>query len=128
MQFNTLHVYYLSTPVFFLLHFGFDVNLRISIPVIADAWLYAYYALCFLAGFVAFRNAVTGALFSLLESSVNISLWLLSVLMPIYTIGNNPDGIGAAHFGLAELFHFLIAGTILMISFYCNPLVSTRDM
>ena len=124
MQFNTLHIYYLLTPVFFLLHFGFGVNLRSSIPGVADAWLYAYYALCFLAGFIAFRKAVTGALFSLLESSVNIMLLLLSVLMPIYTVGNSPDGIAAAHFGLAELIHFLIAGTILLISFYRNPLVS----
>jgi hypothetical protein len=126
MQFNTLHIYYLSTPVFFLLHFGFDVNLRISIPGAADAWLYAYYALCFLASLVAFRNAVTGALFSLLESSVNILLLLLSVLMPIYTVGHTSESFVTAAFGVPELLHFLIAGSILLISFYRNPLVSPR--
>ena len=126
MQFNTLHIYYLATPVFFILYYVFDINLRIVIPGAADAWLFVYYTVCFLAGFFAFKSAVTGALFSLFESSINILLLLLSVLMPIYTIGNNPDGIGAAHFGLAELMHFLIAGSILLISFYRNPLVTPR--
>ena len=126
MTIRTLQLYYLATPVFFLLHFGFDINLRISIPGVADAWLYAYYALCFLAGFVAFNSAVTGALFSLLESSVNILLLLLSVLMPIYTIGHASENVVATAFGVPELLHFLIAGSILLISFYRNPLVSPR--
>lgn len=128
MPLNTLHIYYLATPVFFLLHYAFDINLRIVIPGAPDGWLYAYYLFCFVAGFIAFKSALTGALFSLVECTVNISLLLLSVLLPIYALGDGTAGIGNVAFGVPELVHFFIAGSILLYSFYRNPLVArSRD-
>ena len=124
MHVNTLQVYYLATPVFFILHFIFDINLRISIPGAHDSWLYMYYALCFVAGFIAFNTVITGAVFSLIESTINILLLLLSVLMPIYNIGHVAGENGGIAFGLPELVHFFIAGSILLVSFYQNPLIA----
>ena len=124
MPFNTLHLYYLATPVFFILHYAFDINLRIVIPGAPDGWLYAYYLFCFVAGFAAFKSELTGALFSLIESTVNILLLLLSVLLPIYTLGDGAAGFGIMPFGVPELVHFFIAGSILLYSFYRNPLVA----
>lgn len=128
MQFNTLHIYYLATPVFFILHYAFDINLRIVIPGAPDGWLYAYYLFCFVAAFTAFNSVLTGAIFALIESSVNILLLLLNVLLPIYTIGHDGAAFENTAFGVPELVHFLIAGSILLYSFYRNPLVTGNGL
>ncbi len=126
MKIDALRIYYLATPLFLILHYYFDLNLRVSIPGMPGGWILGYYFVCFAGGFVAFKSNVTGALFSLVESSVNILLLMLSILLPIYTIGSNPaEGIDFS-FGTAELFHFLIVGSILLRSFYMNPLLTRQ--
>lgn len=126
MKLNTLHIYYLATPVFFILHYYFDINLRLSIPDAPESYLYTYYLICFLAGFIVFKSIVSGAIFSLIESSINIFLLLLGVMLPIFTIGNIETENTHINFGTSELIHFFIVGFILIKSFYLNPLITGK--
>jgi hypothetical protein len=88
--------------------------------------LYAYYLFCFFASFLVFNNPLTGALFSLFECSLNILLLILSIMLPIYYIGDNPLDGNSFNFGIAELIHFFLAGSVLLYSFYVNPLIMGR--
>jgi hypothetical protein len=92
----------------------------------ASRLLRVYYLACFGAGFVAFRNVVSGAVFSLVESSINIFLLILSVMLPVFTLGDREVADVRAGFGAAELLHFLIVGSVLLHSFYLNPLITGK--
>lgn len=128
MHSKTLHIYYTATPVFFVLYYFFDINLRISIPGASDYWLYSYYLVCFIASFIVFKNITTGAIFALIESSINIFLLMLSVLTPILNFGLNPENSSIV-FGMPELIHFIIAMIIFSQSFYLNPIIlKSRDI
>jgi len=98
----------------------------VSIPGAQDYWTYLYYLICFIAGFVVFKSVMAGALFSLVESSANILLLLLSVWLPVINVGGNPIANSGIHFGAPELIHFIIAGAILLLSFYSNPIITKK--
>lgn len=126
MKLSTLHIYYLASPLFFILHYYLNINLRLSIPTASNDWVFIYYLVCFAASFVVFKSILIGAIFALIESSINILLLLLSVMLPIFTIGSgNIENINI-DFGVPELMHFFIVGFILIKSFYLNPLMSQR--
>ena len=125
MKFTTIRFYYLATPVFFILHQYFGINLRVSIPTGQDAWLYLYYIICFAASFIVFKSVIAGALFTIIESSVNILLLILSVWLPIINMGTGNMEQGM-QFGVQEIIHFLIVGTILLVGFYSNPLLTKK--
>ena len=126
MKFNSLQIYYFTTPIFFILYYYFDINLRISIPGAEDYWIYLYYLICFIASFFIFKNIIAGALFALVESSINILFLLMSVFIPIVNIGKNTTNINPVNFGTAELLHFFITGAILLYSFHSNPLFNNK--
>lgn len=123
MTSNSLRFYYLATPLFLILHFYFDLNLRVAMPGASTGLLLIYYLVCFAAGFVVFKNPVFGAIFSLAESSINIFLLILSVMLPVFTLGGAAGDQAPVRFGVAELLHFLLVGSILLHGFYLNPLI-----
>ncbi len=127
MKLNTLQIYYLLSPLFFILHYFFDINLRLSIPGASEHWFFIYYLVCFVASFFVFKNAIAGALFSLFESALNILLLLLSVMLPVFTLASAAVDNVAFKFGVPELLHFFIVGFVLVKSFYVNPLFARRS-
>lgn len=123
-----IQYYYLATPLFIGIDWMLGMNIRLAIPGGAEILYYFYYALCFIAGFLTLKSDMLAALTALLECSVNILLLLLSILWPLLTIG---DRIEAGNdvvftFGVAELIHFAIVGSMLVLAFYQNPLMK-RD-
>ncbi len=128
MNIKIIRIYYLATPVFFILYYYFDINLRVSIPGAGVYWFYLYYLSCFIASFVVFKNITIGSLFSLVESSINIFLLILSIYLPVINIGQNVENVNPG-IGFSELIHFIIAGFILIQSFYLNPIIiKNRDI
>ena len=102
----------------------FGVNFRITIPGSeGDTFYYLYIAACFILGSFVFKSPLSSSLFGLAESSINILLLLLSVMLPIFSLAENLDTMNSFSFGTQEIIHFLIAGTILMLSFHLNPLI-----
>lgn len=120
-----LQSYYLITPLFFLLDVILGLGIRVAIPGNSDVLLTSYYAVCFLAGFIAFKTELSAALFSLLECVINIFLLILSVFWPLLTISDSlENGMPEQfQFGGVELVHFIIVAGVLLFSFYTNPLL-----
>lgn len=123
MKFSTLRIYYLVTPVFFVLQYFFEINLRLVIPGDSENIIIVYYIICFAASFIVFKNMIVGSIFALIESSVNIFLLLLSVMLPIFNTGNIEPGTTSIKFGVSEIIHFMLVGSVLIYSFYMNPLL-----
>jgi hypothetical protein len=126
MYSSVLRNYYLATPLFFLLDYYVHIRLRVALPGAPAYYYYLYYLLCFVAGFVLFKHALLGALFSLLESSINLLLLLLTVFVPVVKLKQWQEQAITYHFGVVELLHFMLVGAILLIGFYHNPLLRKR--
>ena len=119
-----IRFYYFITPLFFAVDLLFGINLRVSVPIGEnEAFYYFYITACFILGSFVFKSPVSSAWFGLAESSVNILLLMLSVMLPIFKLAGDLDAAGSFTFGTQELFHFLIAGSILILSFHLNPLL-----
>lgn len=123
-----LKYYYLLTPLFAAADIILGINIRINIPGGHADIEYAYYLICFFSSFVVFKTALSAALFSLAECVINILLLALSVMWPIITAGKTINSAGTTqfNFGMPELIHFIIAGGVLLYSFYTNPLILKR--
>ena len=119
-----LKIYYLMTPVFMLLDFGAGLKLRVVLPTESGGLAFVYYALCFASAFFVFKQTMIAALFSLLESALNLLLLLLTVFLPVVSLGQDVDGGAGFRFGVVELLHFFVVGSILLFCFYQNPLMS----
>ena len=127
MNFSAVQLYYLITPLFFILQINFDVNLRVAIPGNSESLVILYYVVCFFASFIVFKNIIVGYVFALIESSINVLLLLLSVMLPIFTLDVNHLESVSIKFGAAEILHFIIVGSVLVYSFYRNPLMGGRN-
>lgn len=119
-----IRLYYFITPLFFAVDLLFGVNLRISIPVAeSESFYYLYITACFVLGSFVFKSPLSSAWFGLAESSVNILFLMLSVMLPIFRLAGDLDAANLFSFGIQELLHFLIAGSVLILSFHLNPLI-----
>lgn len=127
-QVQLLRLYYLFTPVFAVLDFVFGIDIRFKIPWDYDTVIGIYYAACFLGGLLVFKSPLTATLFGLFECSFNILLLLLSVMWPIATLGESAGNgaVPAFQFGPSELVQFILAGSVLLYSFYTCPLLKNN--
>jgi len=119
-----IRLYYFITPLFFAMDLLFGVNFRITIPGSeGNTFYYLYIAVCFILGSFVFKSPSASSLFGLAESSINILLLILSVMLPIYSLAENLETMNSFSFGTEDVIHFLIAGSVLMLSFHLNPLM-----
>lgn len=124
-----LKIYYFLTPLFVMVELLFGLNLRITFPFTTFAGAeYIYCGLCFMIPCFLLKKDLWISLFSLTESVLNILFLCLSVLMPYFNLAKVLDQGGdlGFKFGVAECVHFLIAGAVLLYSFYTNPIVRYR--
>jgi hypothetical protein len=123
---RTLQIYYLATPLFWLIDLWWSADLRVAA---LDAWPTAktlyYLACCGLAVLGVAAPRLT-CLAGLLESSVNILL-LLTSLLATYLATLESAAVGSltdSPLTLSKMANFLVVGTMLAISFYANPLLT----
>ena len=122
-----IRLYYFITPLFFAMDFLFGLNFRITIPGSeGDTFYYLYIAACFILGSFVFKSPLSSSLFGLVESSVNILLLILSVMLPIFSLAENLETMNTFSFGTQEIIHFFIAGSVLILSFHLNPLIHDK--
>jgi hypothetical protein len=121
-----LSLYYLATPAFLLGDLGLGLNLRIGYLNAYPGLKYLYYGGCFLVGLLSLRRSATFlAAASLVETTLNISLLILSVMIPVLQF---PMAILAGEtpcLPFSPLFfcNFGVAGTFFLVAFYNNPIV-----
>ncbi len=86
----------------------------------SPGWRFLYYALAFAFGVLMRWRPRWTPFLGLAESSVNIFLLVLGVLLPIFAAparlaeGLDP-GVG---FGISRLINFFLSGSVLVLSFY----------
>ena len=112
-------LYYLATPLFGVADLVFHAPLRVS-AVLPPGSRVAYYAAVFLAGLLCLRRAGATPWVGMLESSGNLLILLLSILLPIW---NLPDLLmqGApvsSGFSEWSVVNALLSGGALTVSFH----------
>ena len=118
---SLIQAYYLATPLFWLLDFVFHAPVRVAaLPQPELRLLYYVFALA-CGVLVRWRPRLTPFV-GLAESSANLLLLILSVLLPIFTLPTRvAEGAEVSlPFGPAMLINFFLSGTLLVISFYRN--------
>ena len=116
-----IEAYYLATPLFFLVDVFLSFPIRVS--ALADPGLrYLYYAFALGCGVASRVRPKVGPYVGLAESSLNILLLILSVMLPIAQL---PDRVFAgeslpAPISGLTLANFVLSGGILVASFHVH--------
>ncbi len=114
-------VYYLGTIPFLLLDLLADVNVRVAAFIDRPDLRAAYYALCFACLALTFWKPALSTLVGLAESSVNIALLVLGIMLPLSTFDLDATGelsLAGPPLTLEKLANFGIAGSVCLFSFY----------
>lgn len=112
-------IYYYLTPVFILIDLVAGKSFRaagLELP-----FRYYYYGLCLLCALLCYAKPALSALVTLFESSTNMLVLLLGVMLPIFNIEqaveNNATDIGLAG---ERLINFLLSGSMIAWSFHAS--------
>jgi hypothetical protein len=110
--------YYLLTPVFITLDALFGLNFRIS-GLASPELRYLYYGICLLCALACYWQSRYSALIAMAESSVNLLILMVGIMIPIIRLGDLA-GDTAASAGISgdHLANFLLSGGILLAVFY----------
>ncbi len=106
-------LYYLATPLFALLDWIFGWNVRAAGLAGEPAWKNVYYAICTGAGVLTALRPSLSRFVGLAESSINIFLLILGVLLPYWAaINQAAEGASVAGvpFTFTRLLNFMISG------------------
>lgn len=112
-----LTFYYLASPLFLLGHGLFGWSIRVQF-LEGGGWLWMYYGFCFAIGLAVRKWPRAGGLLGMLESSVNLLMLLLAVMVPVFRMGDaieNPD-YTPPFSDPGAIPGFLVAGTALLVA------------
>jgi hypothetical protein len=118
--------YYLATPLFWLADYLTGASLRASALEGRPLLKAAYYGMCCLMGLVMLLRPRAISLLSLTETSFNLLLLVVGLLGPYYRALDQlaTDGsLAAPPITSSAVVNFVLAGGILLLSFYQNKLV-----
>ncbi|HSG08584.1 MAG TPA: hypothetical protein VLA36_09505 [Longimicrobiales bacterium] len=112
-------LYYLATPLFGVADLVFHAPVRLSSVLPEDARL-AYYAAVFFLGVICLLRSGATPWVGMLESSGNLLILLLAILLPIWNLPLILAEGGDAELGLTawSLANALVCGTALTVSFH----------
>ena len=111
-----LRGYYFSTPLFLLADGLLGLDFRIS-GLHVPGYRFAYYGFCMLCALLLWYRPRLSPLVGMGESSINLTILMVSVMLPIL----RPDLAGSGTYpGLQgmHLVNFILTGGILLTAFY----------
>ena len=122
---DLLTSYYLATPLFALLDLAVGASVRVS-ALQSSGHRLAYYGALFLLGLLCRFRPRAAPLVGMLESSLNLFLLLLGILLPIWSLPDVVAAGGSLQAGLDGLSaaNALLVGGALVLSFHRNRLVA----
>jgi len=126
---DLLTAYYLATPVFVVLDVVAGAPIRIS-ALHSPAHRFAYYGVVFLLGMLCRARPRLAPWVGMLESSSNLFLLLLGILLPIWSL---PDAVAAGgslqagHDGTSAA-NALLVGAMLVLAFHRNRLAAAKAL
>ncbi|MHB1192311.1 MAG: hypothetical protein ACYC6F_04615 [Longimicrobiales bacterium] len=111
--------YLLATPLFAVLDLGLGLPVRVA-TILPESGRLAYYAGIFALGLLCRARPMATPWVGMLESASNLTLLLLSILLPIWSFplasaGDAPVQIGLTPAGAANA---LLSGVALVASFH----------
>jgi hypothetical protein len=113
---NWLRSYYFSTPLFVLADSLLGLDFRVS-GLHAPGQRFAYYGFCMLCALLLWFRPRLSPLVGMGESSVNLTILMVSVMLPI--LRPELDAAGA-YTGLQgmNILNFSLTGGVLLAAFY----------
>ncbi len=118
MRTRIIQAYYWATPLFLGLDLLLGLNVRVAGLDGRPGARFAYYAFCFAClGLASWRPHLAGPV-GAVESTVNLVLLVLSVLMPIVTLPTTFDRGGLESFPITPeyMLNFIIAGSVCVLA------------
>jgi len=122
-------LYYLATPFFALLDFGWHLPVRVA--GLGASWQRgAYYVVLVLLGMLCRARPRAGPWVGMAESSVNLLLLLLGILLPIWSMPDTvlTGGTPGPTLGGVGWANALLSGVVLVASFHRNRMVAERSL
>ena len=113
--------YYLATPLFAVADLAVGVPVRVG-EILPPGVRYAYYAALFALGLLCRARPGATPWVGMAESSTNLLILFLSILVPIWSVGDAWMAGAPAHVGLtpATGANALLAGGAMILSFRKN--------
>lgn len=111
--------YYLATPVFAVADLGLGIPVRVA-DVLPVGPRVAYYAAVFALGLLCTARPGATPWVGMAESATNLLVLLLSILLPIWSLGDalaSGAPLAAGLTGIAAA-NALLSGTALVVSFH----------
>ncbi len=116
-----LEAYYLATPLFIVVDVALHAPVRVSF-LASPAQRWAYYGVCIVCGLACHHWPHAARPIALAESSVNMLLLALSVMLPIWSLGDAVLAGGPIPSPMtpARLMNVMVTGTALILAFHRN--------
>jgi hypothetical protein len=112
-----VRAYYLLTPLFLVLDTRYGISVRASGLTLPE-YRYLYYGFCLLCAAGCYWRVSYTPLIAMAESSINLLILFLGVMLPIYSLVELPlDTEAVRSFNGERLFNFLITGIVLVTVF-----------
>ena len=113
-------LYYAATIVFLVLDFGFNINVRIAALDAFPELRGAYYLVIFAClGLMLLRPAWTTVI-GIIESTVTVAALIIHMWLRTMGLTLAVDGAGAGPVTEAEIFNFLLSGSIAYYAWDCG--------
>lgn len=116
-----LEIYYLATPLFILADVVLHAPIRVSF-LASPVHRWAYYAFCVGCGIACHRWPLAARSIAFSESSINLLLLVLSVMLPIWSVADQvlAGGPITSPMTPAKLINVVVSGLVLVIAFHRN--------
>jgi hypothetical protein len=126
---DPLTAYYLATPAFAVLDVVANAPIRIS-ALQSPAHRFAYYGVVFLLGMLCRARPRAAPWVGMLESSANLFLLLLGILLPIWSLPEAVAAGGSIQAGLegTTAANALLVGGALVLAFHRNRLAAAKAL
>jgi hypothetical protein len=113
-----LRGYYFSTPVFLLADGLLGLDFRVS-GLQTPGYRFAYYGFCMFCALLLWYRPRLSPLVGIAESSVNLAILMVSVMLPILLPDLDRPG---AYIGLqgTNIINFILTGSVLLAAFYSS--------
>ena len=108
---SLLWAYYLATPLFVVLDFGFAMPIR-AVGIESPGFRLAYYSGTFLVGWVMAARPPLAPWLAMGESAANLTLLMASVLVPVWSLQETLDA-GAIAYLPERVVNLAVSGSVL---------------
>ena len=115
---SLLWAYYLATPLFAVLDFGFEMPIQ-TVGIESPGLRLVYYGGALLVGFVMTARPPLAPWLAMGESAANLTLLMASVLVPVWTLQETLDAEAIVDLP-DRVVNLAVSGSVLVFSFYRN--------